>query len=607
MSSEYVRSSSGRIQRFINLMRLKFSRPQNIIGFILLLLLVYLILIPVIEMVKGTLVIQERDVSRIGGSIGSFTTYYWQRMLTSDFAPKIFYEPFRNTMFISICYTIIAMIIGLFLAWLIVKTDLPFKPFIGTIAIIPYVLPSWSVAMAWIIAFRNNRIGHGAAGVIQSLTGIVTPDWLVYGQFPIIAVLSLNYFAFAYLLGAAAFSSIDASLEESAMIQGASGKIFLWRITLPLILPAVGSAFILTFARGLGNFAVPALLGFPVRYYVLSTTLYQSANIGRYGDAFVIAVILISISAITMYMNSTLIGKRKQFTTITGKGTRSRIIPLGRWRIPTVACVLLFLILSGIVPVFLLLWQSLQLRLGDFSIGNLTLTYWTGFRDGFSGILMDKRVHIAAWNTIKLGFSIGLITAFAGLIIGYILNKERGTKFAMLIEQLTFAPYLMPPIAFGLIYLSMWSGPHGPLPAMYGTFGLLLLALSVNRLPFATRTGSSAMGQIHVSLEEAGEVHGAGVFLRFKKILFPLTRKGFLAGFILTFVSTVKDLDLVALLVVPRTTVLTVLSYGYMDIGRPQFAYAIGIIIITIVLSGTWLVRKLTNADPFRGIGGGSE
>ena len=143
--------------------------------------------------------------------------------------------------------------------------------FIGTIVVIPYILPSWSVAMAWIIAFRNNRIGHGAAGVIQSLTGIVTPDWLVYGQFPIIAVLSLNYFAFAYLLGAAAFSSIDASLEEAAMIQGAPGKTYLRKITLPLILPAIGSAFILTFARGLGNFAVPALLGFPVRYYVLST------------------------------------------------------------------------------------------------------------------------------------------------------------------------------------------------------------------------------------------------------------------------------------------------------------------------------------------------
>ena len=92
-----------------------------------------------------------------------------------------------------------------------------------------------------------------------------------------------------------------------------------------------------------------------------------------------------------------------------------------------------------------------------------------------------------------------------------------------------------------------------------------------------------------------------------KRILFPLTRKGFLAGFILTFVSTVKDLDLVALLVVPRTTVLTVLSYGYMDLGRPQFAYAIGIVIIIIVLSGTWLVRKLTKADPFKGIGGGYE
>ena len=210
-------------------------------------------------------------------------------------------------------------------------------------------------------------------------------------------------------------------------------------------------------------------------------------------------------------------------------------------------------------------------------------------------------------HAVLQGVSVGLISSFIGLIIGYILNKERGTKFAMLIEQLTFAPYLLPPIAFGLIYLTMWSVSRGPLPAMYGTFGLLIIALSVHRIPFATRTGSSAMGQIHVSLEEAGEIHGAGIFYRFKKILFPLAKKGFLAGFILTFISTVKDLDLVALLVVPRTTVLTVLSYGYMNIGRPQFAYAVGIIIIAIVLIGTWLVRILTKTDPFKGIGGGSE
>jgi iron(III) transport system permease protein len=416
--------------------------------------------------------------------------------------------------------------------------------------------------------------------------------------------LALNYFAYAYLLAAAAFTRIDAALEEAAMIHGASTATQLRLIVLPIILPALGSAFILTFAQGLGSFGVPAVLGFPDRYYVLSTILFQSAGVGRFSDAYILAFFLIAISALTIWANGALIGSRRQFTTVSGKGGRSRLTPLGRLGWPVAVVLIAFMLLVGVGPVALLALQSFQLRLDDFSLANLTLTYWTGYTDGFYGILVDPRVRMAAWNTIVLGLSVAVITAFVGVVIGYILVRERGTRFASLIEQLSFLPFLIPSVAFGLIYLSMFAQPRGPIPALYGTMAILILASAVNRLPFATRTGVSAMTQVSRSLEEAAEVHGAGLVARFRHILLPLTKHGFLAGFILSFVSTVKDLSLVILLVTPQTTVLTVLAYNYLDLGRPQFAYAVSLIVIAVVLVGTWLVQRVTKSDPFRGLGG---
>jgi iron(III) transport system permease protein len=125
----------------------------------------------------------------------------------------------------------------------------------------------------------------------------------------------------------------------------------------------------------------------------------------------------------------------------------------------------------------------------------------------------------------------------------------------------------------------------------------------VNRLPLATRTGVSAMMQLDRSLEEAAEVKGARIFTRLRTLILPLTRKGFLAGFILSFVSTVKDLSLVVLLVTPQTIVLAPLAYGYLELGRPQFAYAVSLVIIFIVLICTWAMRRVSGADPFRGLG----
>jgi len=600
MWPQAVRRTFNTLKRFV-------SQPHRPIGWVFLVFAGYLIVLPVVEILLSTIRVQERDIRRLGAAAGEWTVFYWERALNSQFSQRLFYQPLINTLVVGICYTVLAMSIGVALAWLLVRTDLPFKKFFSSAILIPYILPSWTIALAWLTVFRNDQIGIGAPGLVQALTGLRPPAWLAYGPVPITFSLSISYFAFSYLLAAAALSSIDASLEDASRIHGATLRAQMRYVTLPLILPALGSAFILTFAHGIGTFGVPAFLGIPARYYLLATSLYDSANTGRFGEAFVMSIVLIALAVLTIAINARVIGSRRQFTTLSGKGSHRRLVSLGKWRIPVAGGMLAFVFCAGFVPVLLLLIQSLQLRLGSYSFSNLSLEYWIGNVSGYDGILLDPRIRAATGNSLLLGISVATGTAFIGVLVGYVVVKARGTWLSKWVEQVSFLPYLIPGIAFGAIYLTMWAQPRGPLPALYGTFALLALAALVNRLPYAARTGTSAMIQVGPSLEEAAEVHGAGFFSRFRLILFPLTRRGFLAGFMLSFISTIKDLSLVVLLVTPTTMLLPVMTLQYSELGRPQFANAVAVMIAFVVLFGTWLARRISRADPIEGFGGARE
>lgn len=582
-------------------------RPEIILGWLFIIVFIYLIIVPLINIGISSFQVQEGDVRRIGAQAGSWTLFYWKQALTGRLGEKFFWVPLKNTLFISVMYTALSMSIGIGMAWLLTKTNVRFRKFVGSIAIIPYILPSWTLALAWITFFGNHRVGIGAPGVLQTVLGIVPPDWLAYGPFPIIMVLATNHSAYSYLLASSAFSTIDSRLEEAALLHGSTQGAVVRKISLPIILPALGSAFILTFAKGLGTFGVPAFLGMPVRYQVLATSLYQSVGMGRFGDGFALTVVLVLLAAVTIGMNSIVLGKRKQFTTMTGKGSSFSRVDLGRWRIPVSILLFAYAVITAFIPIVLLVWQSFQLRLGDFSFSNLTTAYWVGEVYGIKGILISPRIIAAAWNTLKIGFSVAAFTAALGVVIGYVITKRRGTLLSKALEQITFIPYVIPGIAFAAIFLTMFAKPFGPIPALYGTVWIVMLAFMVNRLPFATRSGISSMIQIGRSLEEAAELHGAGFFSRMRRILFPLSKQGFLTGFILSFVSIVKDLSLVVLLVTPQTMLLTPLTFGYVDLGQRQFADAIGVVIVIIILGCTYSVQWITKTNPLSGFGGQSQ
>lgn len=586
-----------------------FSRPDVFLGILLIILMLYLVITPFLVMIQTTITWQLGDqrLSREFTSEGEFTVFHWLRMFNSQLSQTMVYTPLINTLTVAISTSILALTIGTLLAWLIVRTDLPMRKFISAAAIIPYMLPSWAIALAWLVVFRGSKFG-GQMGFLQSLTGIEPPDWLSFGAVPIIIAQTAHYYAFAFLLASGALQSLDARLEESGEILGASRWYVLRRITIPLVIPAVLSALILTFSHAMSEFGTPAFLGSPVRYYVLSTSLYNNINSNLQADGFVLGLVLIAISIVTIYINQRVIGIRKSYVTIAGKGFTSSPVRLRAFKYIVFALVMVFVFLVVFAPLLLLLYQTFMLDVGDYSLSNFTLHYYLGesnprLADGLPGIFRDPQFFQSAWNSVALAAVTALITAVIGILMGYVIVKGRGTLLSKAVEQLAFLPYLIPGIAFGAIYLGMFAKPFGPIPALYGTFWLLVVVSVVKHLPFSSRSGTAAMMQVGSELEEAATVAGAAWVTRFRRIILPLTTSGLVSGFLLTFITVMRELSLIVLLVTPATRTLTVFTFRYSQQGWIQYPDAIVIIIVAIVLSAEWLVRRFSGSSIGQGLG----
>jgi iron(III) transport system permease protein len=536
---------------------------------------------------------------------GELTIFHWTRVLSSEITQFMFYSPLRNTLLTGLIGSLLAIFIGVVLAWLMARTDLPGKRFFSLIAPLPYMMPSWYLALAWMVLFKNERIG-GSIGVFQYVTGISPPDWISYGALPIIVTSAVHYYAFAFLMVQAALLSVDSSLEEAAKVQGASLQKILRRITFPIVIPSILSAFILTFSRTLGTFGIPSFLGLPVRYYSLSTMIFSNIRNRQAADAYVIVFFLLIIASLTIYMNQLIIGRRKSYATITGKGLSVSLVPLGKLKWPIFAAVAAFFALVVALPVALLIWQTLMRVDGNYSLANLTLEYWTGkmIPELGPGVLRSGAVGSALLNTLKLSVATATIGAFLGLLIGYFVVRLRGRKLAQVLEQVAFLPYLVPSIAFGAIYLTMFAQPIGPIPRLYGTLTLLILISVVKYLPLASRSGISSMLQVGNELEEAATVQGASWFRRAQRILVPLTKSGIITGFLFIFVSTMKELSLIVLLVTPETSTLSSLTYRYAEQGASQYSSAIILLIMVCIFVANLIAGKVGKADLGKGLGG---
>jgi iron(III) transport system permease protein len=583
MSERTIAVNSGRFASFGWRMLAGLRQPATLLGIALIFILGVLVVLPLLTLLQVT--------TSAEGAVA------WNDVLFGNVAPNLFWRPLVNTLLVGLAVAFGTVLIGGLLAWLVVLTDMPGRNLISLLSAISYALPTFAVALSWETIFRNDRIG-GQVGILAGL-GLPIPDWLAWGYLPVVLTLVAHYYALGFLLISAAFSGVGTDLLEAAALTGAKRSRIFRDITLPVVAPAIISAALLAFAEGVSNFAAPAILGLPVRFQTLSTRLYGAIQTGQTERGFVLALLLIVIAALILWSSTRFVAQRS-YATLTGKGLKRQRQPLGVWRWPAFALAFTICALTTIAPGIVLLLSSFSRRSGDLSAG-FTTHFWIGqsdprFAEGQAGVLLNQQVSGALVSTVLLGLAVAIVTTILGLLIGYVVTRSKIPAISSSVNLLSFLPFLIPGVAFGAVYIAQFGQPIGPLPALYGTFALLVIAGAAYSLPFAAQSGRSAIGQVAGELEESATLTGANLFQRLKSIFIPLTARGLLAGAVLVFINIARDLSLMVLLVTPTTPLLSIVAFRYASEGFAQFANAITVLIALISVFATFFARRLQGA-----------
>ena len=597
------------MKKKLNHLKTFFSKPYNVLLLIFLVVLAYLVVVPLFSIVKDTFIVHSAEKSRVRQAVGSFTLYHWNRLFVSQYSNSLLYEPLMHSLICAVFSCIVSVLIGGGFAWLVTRTDMRWKKVMTKLFIFPYIMPSWTLALAWKNFFKNTAVG-GAMGIFTAATGIETANWFAYGAFPIILVTGLHYAPFAYILIGGVLRNMDANLEEAAVILKTNRLRMFARITIPMVMPAVMSTIILVFSSAMSSFAVPQFLGLPVRYYVLTTELYAALQGTNPGVGYIIAILMIIISVLIMIGNQLLIGKRKSYATVTGKSANVSVFHLKKARnIISILAGVVVLCMS-VIPMISFMLQSVIIVKGDYSLANMTLDFWIGISKGGNdimdkaGILINSDVWKTLFNSIKLSAIVAVGAGTFGFLAGYSIVRRRGSKLSRIVENLTFIPYLIPSMAFAAIYLSMFSQSHGIIPSLYGTFAILALIGTVKYLPMASRSGVNSMLQLSPEIEEAGIIQGIPWIKRMTRIIVPIEKSTIVSGYLLPFVSSMRELSLYVILVTANNRVLTTLLFMYDEKGWDQYSNAINLLIIFVVLLVNFGVEKLTGASIEKGVGG---
>ena len=577
-------------RRLKNLILNVLKNPFNMVVLVSLIILFCLIIIPLLTMISSTFTLAQGELRRVQGHVGDFTLYYWKYILTGTMANAVLWGPLKNSFVCGFFTVLMSVPLGSVLAWLMIRTDIPGKKVLGLLVTVPYMIPSWTKALAWLAMFRNST--SGANGFLAGM-GIPVPDWLAYGPIAIVLCMSMHYYAFSYIMVSGALRSINSELEEMGEIQGASKAQILRHITLPLILPSVLSATVMTISKSIGTYGVPANLGNRIGYYTLATKMRNFIDQGPQAVGYAMSIVLVLLAAVIIFSNQRIVGVRKSYATVSGKGGRATLMPLGKAKKPLMAFLMVFLFLAMVVPFFVLIMETFQITTGaGYGLDNLTLYNWIG-KSGqiakytnYEGIFRNPKFFSAFWNTIRLTLIGSIITAICGQFLGYISSRGRGKWYGDLTEQMVFVPYLMSGIAFSTMYFSMFSRPHfgGLMPSLYGTFTLIVLTSVVKHFPFASKSGTANMLSISVELEEAADIAGASFWKRMSSIIVPLAKNGFISGFMLTFISIAKELDLVIIMMTPSTQTMSYLAFTYSQEGYNQMSDAVSVCVLVFIL-----------------------
>lgn len=582
------------------------KKPQNAILVLLGIVLSFATIFPMVTIWLDTISIHAGSVdAQVSGRQAGYTLYNWIDIISGRLARRNFWIPLQNTVLLSILACLVAICFGGVFAYLITRTDMKAKKYLSNIFIFPYVMPQWTLAVVWQNMFYSKAVTGGSDGLLAALTGIKMPLWWCQGLFPTALVLGIHYAAFAYILVGGIFRNMDANLEEAATILNTPKYKIFFRITLPMVQPAILSTVLLVFSSAMGSYPVPHYLNFTTL-----ATKYVDLNVNRAGQASALAVIMMLFGIAILLFNQLATGGRKSFTTVTGKsGQASKFnLGVGKYIIPVFLVVFTFF--TSIFPVISFALETFLPNPGDYSFfrtwntSNLTVKWWmnntgtAGSMYGQKGILFNSTIWYAFFGTILVAVSCAFLAGTIGLLVGYCVSKNRRSRFAAYVNSIAFLPYLLPSLAVGVAFFVF-----GSRAGLYNTYILLIIAGTIKYIPFASRASLNSMLQISGEIEESAIIHNIPWFKRMSRIIIPIQKSAILSGYLLPLMTCIRELTLFMMLCA-QTKLLTLLLDYFDEMGLYAFSAGINLMLIVFVIICNMAVNKLTGASLDKGIGG---
>ncbi len=608
MASTPLQVSTSVVRR--NKIKTFFSKPYNVILVLMGLVLTVTTVAPIVAIVEDTFKIHPGTIdAHLTGQVSGYTLVNYIDLFTSSLARTNLWEPLWNTVLLAVGTCVVSILFGGLFAFLITRTNLAWRKYLSSIFIFPYIMPQWTLAVVWQHMFNSNAVTGTSNGLLAATLGIEMPAWWCLGLFPSVVVLGLHYAPFAYILIGGIFRNMDANLEEAATILDTPKWKIMFRVTLPMVKPAILSTILLVFGSSMGSYPVP--------HYLNLTTLatkYVSMNSKYTGEASILAIIMMIFGVAIMLLNQLSLQSRKNYTTVTGKSGQISKINLGRAGKYIIALVLVVVtFFTSIFPIVSFAFETFLPNPGDYSFlytgdtDNLTTKWWVTDENitengmyGQKGILHNDTIWRAFKGTIWVSVCCSLLAGTIGTMIGYAVSKNRRSKLANYVNSVAFLPYLMPSIAVGVAFFILFSNQYINL---FNTYTLLIIVGTIKYIPFASRSSLNSMLQLSGEIEESAMILNIPWVKRMTRIIIPIQKSSIISGYLLPFMTCLRELSLFMLLCTQGFILATTLDY-FDEMGLYAFSSGINLILIITILVCNTLVNKITGASLDKGIGG---
>lgn len=492
-----------------------------------------------------------------------------------------------NSVHVSVWATLLGGALGTVLAFLVARTDLPGQRIFRTALMLPYLIPPFIAALAWLAL-------AGPVGFVNQLwmavTGAEEPLFRIYGAPGIILVLALAHYPLAYFTVLASLERMDPALEEAARSSGASPARTARDVTLPLVAPAIGAGAILVFLRCMENFGIPAILGFPAKYFVLTTKIYATIldfdRAHNLGLAATLSLLLVAVAGGSIALQRRILGGRAYG--LTRAVGQPPIFGLGQWRRTVGIAVTVFLLATSVAPLLAILLTALTRAYGmPFGWSNLGLQ---NFHTLFFKVPVVWR---AMRNSLVLAASAATFAVVLAILIAYVQVRTQ-VRGKGLLEALVILPFAVPGTVVALAMILAFLRPVLGL-SLYNTIWIILVAYVARFLTLAVKPVAAAFTQVHVSLEEAARSSGASLSRSVRDITMPLIRPALVSGWFLAAVPAITELTLSVLLWSAGNETIGVMVFNMHEEGKVLLSSALAVVVMAVALTSNLLLRRLTS------------